>query len=201
MTHTFSPFSASSSLLAPVPSGHGGGALTGPARPRPDRPDDPAELLRSAVRLATLRDLRRLGEALREPAAPARLVSLRHHVHFLLAGLDRSWAPASRLHQAVEHWRSDAGRDTVRQAVLEIESVLAPPDGEGPAARCGGTAADRMFVAAGRPRTGVVRWWWLLDAMDEPDATSMRSMLTGPQRLAVALGRRRAQRRLSLLWN
>lgn len=203
MSTSLVPFSSLPASAAPVPpvrSVWGGGAVTGPSAARARSSTDPAEVLRSAIRQAVLRDLRRLGEVLHEPCSVERHVLLRRHVQFLLSELDPGWPLVRRLRHAVGIWRPDFGQDTVREVLFELEAVLTPPE-DGGDAPVTYDRAPRMFVAAGRPQLSLARSWWLLDGLDEPEATTVRGLLTGPRRLVAVLSRGREQRRQRLLWN
>ena len=191
-----------------VPSIHQpvwGGALTGPSKPAPHRPPDPAEVLRSAIRQAVVRDLRRLGEALREPCTEARRTALRQHIRFLLQHIDSRLEPALRLQAAAAQWRSDEDRHTVRDAASAVELLLAPPDLVVDDDVTVETAAvlppEAVCVDIDHYRLTATRWCWLADDLDEADAMAVRTKLTSVRRAAVLLGRRRQQRRLLLLWS
>lgn len=203
MSATLSRFSAPRRTAAAATPSPTGGALTGPRPDVLERPTEPM-VLRSAALHAVVRDVRRLGEALREPSNAARCSALRRHLRFLLDELDAGDPVTRRLRSAVDNWSHDDGRNTVREAVLAVESALAPEYDENFGCRAadapaGGTGPG--LLAPGDRRITPARLWWLLDGLAERDAAAVRRSMTGPRWwLARVLGSRRERQR-QLLWN
>ena len=186
-----------------------GGASTGPAAPTKVS-TDPWHVLEALVARAILRDLRRLGEVLRNPCTDHRRSALRRHLHVLVGELDPCLPHTETLRRAGDAWQAVAGRATgqegsqeaVRTAVGDLEQLLAPLPGELHGAvqhvddlgRSTGTKPGQSSLSVRRIR-------WLLDGVEQPELSTAENLLTNSRwRAAKLLGRRAERRRHALLW-